>query len=117
MNREITKEEKVLPQDPLEFTPEFKGYTLNEIRYRRALVAVKRDLIAERLLAEKRRITSLKFLSKEKGTGKLLTKTKPIVNTILKGLSYSDYITLGITMFSSVRKVASIFSAFRRKKK
>ena len=96
--------------------PRFKGYTIQELRYRRALVAVKRDYVLGQIANEKSHILSLKFLKNgQHGTGaaKFMSRSAPIVSTILKGLSYMDYISIGLSLFGAGRKV---FSWFRKKK-
>lgn len=94
----------------------FRGYTLNELRFQRTLIDVRRAYVKERLLGEFANIRSLRFLDTKKGKGGrgwLNPSVFAIAGKAFKLFSYVDYISLGITLFQSGRKV---FSLFRRKK-
>lgn len=110
----VRKTDKVsLPARIQGETPEFAGFTLDEIRHARALVAVKKEFAKARLLED---VDLLKERnpfaagSTLKAAGRL--GTLPL--KIMKGLNYTDYIMLGVSAFGSARK---IFSLFRKKKK
>lgn len=110
----VRKTEKVtLPARIPGETPEFPGFTLEEIRHQRALIAVRKEFAKARLLED---VDLLKERnpfaagSTLKAAGRL--GTLPL--KIMKGLNYTDYIMLGVSAFGSARK---IFSLFRKKKK
>lgn len=94
----------------------FRGYTLNELRFQRTLTEVRREYIKEKLMGEIANICTLRFLDTKKGKGGrgwLNPSVFAIAGKAFKLFSYADYISLGITLFQSGRKV---FSLFRRKK-
>ena len=92
---------------------EFKGYTLAELRYQRALVLLKREFLKEKAMEEtkavKKRIPMLNGKSP-------LDSMNPtgIVGKVVRGLNYADYLMLGFSIFNAGKKV---FSLFRKKKK
>lgn len=93
--------------------PKFTGFTLDEIRHMRALIAVKKEFAKARLIED---VDLLKERnpfaegSSLKAAGRI--GTLPL--KIMKGLNYTDYIMLGFSAFGSIRK---IFSLFRKNKK
>ncbi len=124
MAEKIIVEEEILPVSsvasvaPVPSAPQpekrFKGYTIAELRYRRALVAVKKDFLRHELLAEKEYFSSIGKVSGKFGTmARSVGKGAPVVGKILKGLSVIDYITLGISLYSSINKIVG---RFRKKK-
>lgn len=92
---------------------DFKGYTLEELRYQRALLLLKREFLKENALKEikdvKQRIPMINGKSP-------LTTMSPtgIMGRVVKGLNYADYLMLGFSVFNAGRKV---FSLFKKKKK
>lgn len=110
MNDEIVKEvevstdgEKIIIEEP-----EFKGYTLSQLRYQRALVCVKRDFTYAGILNDINRVKQRKFFFGGKGS----QKGETWAGKIFSGMNYLDYALLGISAFSSIRKM---FSFFKRK--
>lgn len=89
----------------------FKGFTLNELKYQRALTAVKKEYAREKML---RSINGLRNrsafgenkFSKFKNAGGFLSRA-------LTGLNYADYAMLGFSLFSTGRK---IYDFFKRRK-
>lgn len=92
--------------------PGFSGYTMAELKYQRALVALKKEYLKEDILYQtadiKRRIP---FLNRKKKTEK---KSSGLFGKMMKGLDYSDYIMLGAKGFGIIKKAGSLF---RKKKK
>lgn len=110
MSDEIVKEvevsatgDKIIIEEP-----EFKGYTLSQLRYQRALVSVKRDFTYASILNDINRVRHRKFFFGGKGD----RKTDTWAGKIFSGMNYLDYALLGLSAFSSIRKV---FSFFKRK--
>lgn len=88
--------------------PEFKGYTMEELRYQRALLMVKKEIMKERALEQTERIkkdipvvNGKMPLAKGSGGG-LLSK-------MMKGLDLADYLLLGFQVVRIGKKVGSIF--------
>lgn len=102
------------PEASAEQYQPFKGYTLEELRYQRALTALKKDFSKAKLL---RNVDSLRhtnpLVSKNKH-GLIPDRFGSLASKVLSGLSYLDYAKMGFSLFSSGRKV---YSLFKRKKK
>ncbi len=96
----------------------FEGYTLADIKYRRALMTLKKEFCRDKMAHD---ITnarqSLPFLSNNKGTKGsktgFVSSLGPLAGKIFSGLNYVDYAMLGFQTFKTIRKV---FSLFHRKK-
>lgn len=95
----------------------FEGYTLADIKYRRALMTLKkefcRDKMAHDLVGVKK---GLPFLAEKdsKSSGHRFTSSLgPLAGKIFSGLNYVDYAMIGFQAFKTIRKV---FSIFHRKK-
>ncbi len=92
----------------------FKGYTLEELRYQRALVTLRKEFCKAKLIKNVDRLRKTNPFSPSSAAESLPAKSKFVVTKLLTGLNYLDYAVLGFSIFNSVRKVTSIF---RRKKK
>lgn len=92
---------------------DFKGYTIEDLRYQRALVALQKDFAKSKLLHKMSRLKGKKTLSGEtKGIN--FGKTSALATKLLSGLNYLDYAMIGLSLFSSGKKV---YSFFHKKKK
>lgn len=110
--KEIKEKEKVAKEimDPAD---EFKGYTIEEIRFQRALVAMEADFCKTKIQKSwlgLQRFNPLGTQSKATIPGKAGAIALKLVN----GLNYMDYILLGWSVFSGVRKVFSFFKGRKR---
>lgn len=110
--KEIKANEKVA-QEIVAPLKEFKGYTIEEIRFQRALVAMEADFCKTKLNKSLRNIQKLNPLSPSSNMS-LPGKAGSIALKLLNGLNYMDYILLGFSAFTGVKKV---FSFFKGKKK
>ena len=92
---------------------EFRGYSLEELRYQRALLLLKREFLKEKAMNTiddaKKRVPVLNGKSP-------LSNISPsgIMGRVVKGLNYADYLMLGFAVFNAGKKV---FSLFRKRKK
>ncbi|MDE7160319.1 MAG: hypothetical protein K2O24_05715 [Muribaculaceae bacterium] len=92
----------------------FKGYSLADIRYYRALTALQREFCAQKIVADVHRIQKGNPITGDGSAVKgKASRLGPLAGRIMSGLNYMDYALLGFQAFSTVRKV---FSFFRRKK-
>lgn len=109
--KRIEGKDKVL--SPIDEPTEFEGYTLDEIRHHRALVAVRKEFAKIKLIEQ---FDSLKDRNPfaPDGTLKAAARLGSIPMKIVRGLNYTDYIMMGISAFGTAKKV---FSFFRKKKK
>lgn len=92
---------------------EFKGYTLDELKYQRALLLLKKEFLKEKAIKEanlvKERIPVLN------GSSALSHfSSKNILGRVIKGLNYADYIMLGFSVFNAGKKVISLFSRIKK---
>lgn len=93
---------------------QFKGYTLEELRYQKALVLVRKEFCKSKLL---RNVDSLKKHNplSPSSDGVLLPGTfGSIASKLVKGLNYLDYMMIGFSVFGSVRKVLTFFKKNRK---
>lgn len=107
----IANKDKVLIQDAPEV--EFKGYTLDEIRHQRALVAVKKEFARAKMMGAVDMVKDRNPFA-EDGKLKAVSRLGTVPMKIMKGLNYTDYIVMGLSLIGTARKV---FSFFRKKKK
>ena len=93
----------------------FKGYTLEELKYQRALTALRREFCKSKITSKVYSLRKHNPLSRDGEAGNNVTgKLSYFLPKVISGMNYLDYALLGWSAFSSARKV---FSFFRRKKK
>lgn len=109
--KRLEGKDKVLTR--IEEPVEFEGYTLDEIRHHRALVAVRKEFAKVKLLEQVDTLKDRNPFAPD-GTLKAAARLGSIPMKIVRGLNYTDYIVMGISAFGVVRKV---FSFFKKKKK
>lgn len=102
--------------------PEFKGYSIEELRYQRNLVALRKDFCKVRLLQS---IATLNPLGEEKRSG-IFGVSKPkrsrtafgiaakVASSLLGNLNKLDYIVVALSLFGTIKKGVSLI---RKKKK
>lgn len=92
--------------------PVFKGYSLDDLRYQRTVVDLKKTFLKEKLLGN---VTKIKQATPFLNGGKngSMPKLSGIAGKVLNGMNYIDYAMIGYSLFSTGKK---IFSFFRRKK-
>lgn len=111
---EIQKSEKAAKEIT---SPEntFKGYTLEEIRYQRALVTLQKEFCKNKFNRNLHNLQkSNPFNSASSAVNSLPGKVGLIAGKVMSGLNFLDYAMIGFSLFGSVRKVLSFF---RKKKK
>ena len=93
--------------------PEFKGYTIAELRYQRALATLKREYAKEKIVNGIAKMRSRSIFGKSSSTkpGPYNSATS-LVSKVLTGLNYADYAMLAFSLFGTGRK---IWKFFRRK--
>ena len=114
MNQENPKNEQAKSAVSDENTADFKGYTLEELQWQRAFVALQAELAKETLIAKKDAIAaSLPFANKKDDSGsRLPAMSGKTLQRIVSSLSYLDY----FRMASSVARTGiKVFKFFRRK--
>ena len=90
--------------------PMFKGYTMEELRYQRALVAMKKEFCKESVLESIAAIQNRSIFGKNPN-GKLSRSSRigGILSKLMSGLNYVDYAVLGMSVFNSGKKVLGLF--------
>lgn len=94
---------------------QFKGYSIDELKYQRAFILLQREFTQAKLAEIMQRFTNKNSSIYNHNKSK---KQSPfgvgnILGRIVKGLDYLDYAVLGLSVFSTGKK---IFSVFRRRK-
>ncbi len=88
--------------------PKFKGYTLDDLRYRRAVVALQKEFAREKIMEDLDRIRHWNPLAPDNKGGKL-SKAGNLARKLIGGLNYLDYAMIGFSLFSSARKMIGFF--------
>lgn len=91
---------------------EFEGFTLDEIRHRKALIAVKKEFAKARIFEQANTLRSHNPFAAD-GKLKAAARLGKLPMKLVKSLNYTDYILLGVSVFGTAKK---IFSFFRKKK-
>ncbi len=92
----------------------FKGYSIDDLRYRRALVALQKEFAKSKIVSSSNKLQTLSPFSKNFGKGKSnISKAGVIANKLISGFNYLDYAMIGFNLFSYGKK---IFSLFKKKK-
>lgn len=94
-------------------TAEFKGYDLDELRYQRAVVALKKEFAKEKVMADVADIKKRLPFNKSHDSKMGFPMAKGVLGKVFSGLNYVDYFLLGFSVINTGRKV---FSFFRKKK-
>lgn len=100
-----------LPEDLKSVEPvKIKGLTIREIRHRRALVLLQKEFCKEKMQYNALKLKNSSPFSKDySGKAKPLGRASGIASRFIKGMNYVDYAMIGYSIFTHVRKIASIF--------
>lgn len=82
----------------------FKGYTLSQLRYQRALVALRREYCKDDILASMEKARKLSPFSKEGKSG-----LGGVAGKIVGGLNFLDMAMIGFSAFNAIRKIRGVF--------
>lgn len=107
--KEIVKTSGNTTPGEAEINNDFKGYTLEELRYQRALIALKRDFSQSKLLRNIETLQKANPLSSKNMTSSLQGKFGLIASKLFSGLNYLDYAMMGFSLFSSLRRIYGFF--------
>lgn len=86
----------------------FKGYTIEEIRFRRALVAMEADFCKTKILKSFGHIQNYNPLNPGNKNG-VAGKAGALALKMVSGLNYLDYILIGASLFKGGKKIWSFF--------
>jgi len=90
----------------------FKGYSIEELRYQRALVALRKEFCKSKVVHNAGRIRNRGFFGRN-GSKSKVAHVGGLASKIMSGLGYLDYVMIGMSVFGAGRKV---FKLFRGKK-
>lgn len=91
-------------------TKEFKGYSIEELRYQRALVALRKDFCKSRMIHNVDKLRRHGLFGR--GSSKI-ANVGGVASKIISGLGYVDYLMIGMSLFGTGKK---IFRFFHKKK-
>ena len=97
-------------EEPLQFN----GFTLDEIRHHRALIAVRKEFAKAKILEQVDALKDRNPFAPD-GSLKAAARLGNIPMKIMRGLNYTDYIMMGISAFGTVRKALSLFKKKKKK--
>lgn len=110
---DIVKSEKVA-KNITNPEKEFPGYTIEEIRYQRALVAMQADFCKTKIMRNFENLQKVNPLSPTSAANSIPGKAGAVALKLLHGLNYLDYAVLGFSLFTSARKFLSFFKKKKR---
>lgn len=109
--------EKLLPYVPekpnkVKIEDSFDGFTLDEIRHHRALIAVRKEFARAKIMENVEQLKERNPFAPGSDL-KAAARLGSLPLKLVKGLNYTDYIMLGASLFGTARKA---FSFFKKKK-
>lgn len=104
MNKAENKAKQIVNPDK-----EFSGYTLEEIRYQRVLIALQADFCKNKIFKSFNNLQKANPFSPSGGSSSLTGKVGNVALKLVNGLNYLDYAVLGLSLFKSFRKITSLF--------
>ena len=110
--KEIKNKEQAV-KDLITPGKEFKGYTIEEIRFQRALVAMEAEFAKAKMSRNWNNIQAANPLVPGNKTS-LSGKAGSLALKMINGLNYIDFILLGLSVFKGSKKIMSFL---RRRKK
>lgn len=102
-SKEQTAKNIVAPEN------DFKGYTIEEIRFQRALVSMEADFCKAKIQRSLNNLQKINPLNFGSSSSSIPGKFGGIALKLIHGLNYMDYIMLGVSLFSGAKKVYSLF--------
>lgn len=92
---------------------EFKGYTIEELRYQRALVALQKEFCKSKVLHNLNKVRNKKLFGSDGNTSKI-ARVGNIASKVFSGLNYLDYIMIGMSLFGSGKKLYNFIKGKRK---
>lgn len=94
----------------VEDTQQFKGYSMEEMRYQRAVLALRKEFCKAKILQDINHLRHRSILGKSKDSQR--SNIGILAKKLLSGLNYLDYALMGASLFGTGKK---IYRFFRRK--
>lgn len=106
----MTSDYQTLPKD--EVKSEFKGYSMEELRYQRAMLLLQKEFCKSKILREINQLKERSIFSRFNKESKT-TRWGSLTTKLLSGLNYLDYAMVGASLFGTGKK---IYKFFKRKR-
>lgn len=107
------KKSKNIPVKIEDESPEvFEGYSLDELKYQKALLLLKKEFAKEQFLKDVNKVKSQ--LPGGDNSRHATVFNSGLFGKLAKSLNYMDYIVIGFSLFSTGRKLLSLFRRPRR---
>ena len=105
------KDNKNLPSLPdKDVDRPFKGYTMEELKYQRAMMALKVEFSKEQLMASLRSFhPSNAKTAKGSGLVSKLGLAGRLTSKFFSGLNTLDYVMMGMSLFGTAKKAYGLF--------
>ncbi len=111
MSNEIMQTTPV-PEGEMNAENGFKGYSMEDLRYQRALIALQKEFCKSKIIHKADRIRKNGLFGND-GNASKVARLSGIAGKLLYGLSYLDYAMLGMSLFGSGRKIYKFFKGKR----
>lgn len=108
MVQDNTQKQIEVADKVMDETPKFAGYTLDDLRYRRAVVALQKEFAREKIAEDFDRVRHWSPFAQD-GKGKKISRVGSLAKKLIGGLNYLDYAMIGFSLFSSARKMIGFF--------
>lgn len=98
------KADKALPAKTDETVDAFKGYSMEELRYQRAMMALRKEFCKAKVMES---VRELRPKREREGAGKSSSKfalAAQIASKVFSNLNTIDYVLMGISLFGTARK-------------
>lgn len=106
--------ENVSPEHVSDENVEFKGYTIEQLKYQRALIALRKEFVREQIMQTVQQIRPQRKKNDSPAGGSKMAVAKLIGSKLLNNLNTLDYVMVGMSLFGTVKK---IYHLFKNKKK
>ena len=101
---------------PEESKSDFKGYTMEELRYQRALLALRKEFSKSKVTKAVDSIRRPQRNSGNDGTTAKLARIGSLAGKVFSNLNLLDYVLVGLSVAGSGRKVAKLIGSMRKRK-
>ncbi|MDE6392691.1 MAG: hypothetical protein K2L59_05455 [Muribaculaceae bacterium] len=82
----------------------FKGYTMEELRYQRAMMALRKEFCKAKVQQSARRLRPGSDRKQKAGSGSGLALAGRVASTLFSHMNTMDYILMGISLFGTAKK-------------
>lgn len=106
MNDKDIKKASDKSKEAIEGSKHFKGYTIEELRYQRALVALQKEFCKSKVLHKVEKVKHHKLFGNDSSSRSgNVSRIGNIASKLFTGLNYLDYAMIGMSLFGSGKKI------------